>query len=67
MDGSGPAIHQVLRRLRLSRMTAADWLWALIATAAILVLTAAVMPGANALLTLAGLLPLRDHSTVPAF
>ena len=27
-DGSGSAIHQVLRRLRLSRMTTADWLWA---------------------------------------
>ena len=27
-DGSGPAIHQVLRGLRLSRMTTADWLWA---------------------------------------
>lgn len=27
-DGSGPAIHQVLRSLRLSRMTTANWLWA---------------------------------------
>jgi hypothetical protein len=64
MDGFGPAIHQVMRRLRLSRMTAADWLWALIAAVAILVLTVAVMAGANALLTLAGLPPLQ---TTPPF
>ena len=27
-DGSGPSIHQVLRRLRLSKMTTGDWFWA---------------------------------------
>lgn len=58
-------IHQVLRRLRLSRMTASDWLWALIATVAILVLTVAVMAGANALLTLAGLHPLQTTPHSP--
>jgi len=43
MDGFGTPINQVMRRLRLNRMTAADWLWALIATVVILVLTMAIM------------------------
>ena len=64
MDGFGTSINQVMRRLRLSRMTAADWLWALIATVLILVLTMAVMAAANALLTVFGLPPLQ---TSPPF
>ena len=56
------SLHHCVRWLL--EWTASDWLWALIATVAILVLTVAVMAGANALLTLAGLPPLQ---TTPSF
>lgn len=63
-DVSEPGLRQLFYRLRLKKMSLGDWLWSILATVAILLLTGIVMTVANAILAHLHMPPLQ---TSPPF